>query len=60
MIQWLTAEDADKLNRGKIVAMCEHKGRLFVATEHRVYEKTEGGELRALVFVNSTEGIADD
>lgn len=38
----------------RVVSMCEHKGRLFVATERRVYELVDGA-LRPLVFVADTE-----
>jgi hypothetical protein len=34
----------------RVVSMCEHKGRLFVATEQRVYEMVDG-KWHPMVFV---------
>jgi hypothetical protein len=34
----------------KVVAMCEHNSRLFVATERVIYERLGDGKLHPLIF----------
>lgn len=40
-----------------IVAMCEHNGRVFLATQQRVYELVDG-LWRPMIFVDAEQGIA--
>lgn len=41
----------------RIVAVVPHDGRLFLATEQRIYELVDG-MWRPMIFVNGDEGMA--
>lgn len=41
----------------RVVALCEHQGRFFCATEQRVYELIDG-MWHPMIFVDGKEGIA--
>lgn len=41
----------------RIVAMCEHKGHLYIATEDGIYRKTDD-KFERIAIVDSNEGAA--
>lgn len=40
----------------QVVAMCEHRGEMYVATSQHVY-RAEGGKLVPMLFVDATQGM---